>query len=124
MWSANMAISGRVEHQSGSGKPREIMGRRRRRVQRLAAARRCTALLALAATTVFTLSACGSSDKKSYDISPIFPLTADKCAKYDGQVEGTGLLAHCWVTKSKCEQAVTDWHLAMQSVPDAMEFRC
>ena len=85
--------------------------------------RRWTILLAVTAT-IFTLSACGSSDKKTYDISPIFPFTSNKCAKYDGEVEGTGPLSYCWVTKSQCERAVTDWHQATQGIQDAIEFRC
>ena len=79
-----------------------------------------------AATIVLALSACGGTDSKKYDIGPIFPLSSDKCSKYSGETEGTGITAHCWVTKSECEQAVSDWKQAMQQggVTDAMQFRC
>jgi hypothetical protein len=79
-----------------------------------------------AAATMLAASGCGSGDSKTYDISPIFPLSSDKCAKYDGRTEGTGIAARCWVTKAKCEQAASDWRRAMQSggISDAIEFSC
>lgn len=79
-----------------------------------------------AAATMLAASACGNTDSKTYDISPIFPLSSDKCAKYDGRTEGTGLAAHCWVTKDKCKQAASDWQRAVQSggVSDAIQFSC
>ena len=79
-----------------------------------------------AATTVFALSACSHGDSKTYDISPIFPLSSDKCAKYGGKTEGAGFAAQCMVTKAKCEQAAQDWRQAMQQsgVTDAIQFRC
>src|ERR1700693_739809 len=49
------------------------------------------------ATTVIALSACSQASAKTYDIQPVFPLSADKCAKYDGKAEGTGIMGHCWV---------------------------
>ncbi len=78
------------------------------------------------ATTAVALSACGQGDSKSYDISPIFPLSANKCAKYDGTSEGSGFAAHCWVTKDKCQQAAADWREAMRQggVTDAIQFEC
>ena len=77
-------------------------------------------------TAALALAACSGSSSKSYDISPIFPLTANKCAKYHGKSEGSGFSAHCWITKSKCEQAAADWRLAMRSggVTDAIQFTC
>jgi hypothetical protein len=71
------------------------------------------------------LSGCGS-DVKSYDISPIFPVSSDKCATYRGTVQGSGLTAHCWVTKAECERAASDWEQAMQQggVKDAVLFSC
>jgi hypothetical protein len=79
-----------------------------------------------AATTVLSLAACGQSDDKTYDIAPVFPLSSDKCARYDGETEGTGITAHCWVTKEQCEKAAQDWHQSMQQsgVTDAVEFSC
>ena len=79
-----------------------------------------------AATTMLALCACGQSDSKTYDISPIFPLSSNKCARYDGKTEGSGITTKCWVTKAKCEQAVQDWRQAMQQggVTDAIQFRC
>ena len=81
-------------------------------------------LVAVAAS--MTLTACGQGDSKTYDISPIFPLSADKCVKYDGKTEGSGFGARCWVSKSKCEQAVQDWRQAMREggVSDAIQFTC
>ena len=78
------------------------------------------------ATTVLALSACGHKNAKTYDIAPIFPLSSDKCQKYDGKTEGSGIAARCWVTKSECEQAASDWRQAMRTggVTDAIEFKC
>jgi len=91
--------------------------------------RRCrttSSLLAVVAmaTTVLALSACGHGDSKAYDIAPIFPLSSNKCSKYGGDASGSGPTSHCYVTKDKCEQAVSDWHTAMTNVPDAIEFSC
>jgi len=86
---------------------------------------RWVAAFAVAATAL-TASGCGGGDSKTYDISPIFPLSSNKCANYDGRTEGSGLMAHCWVTKEKCEQAASDWKQAMQQggVTDAIQFSC
>jgi hypothetical protein len=72
-----------------------------------------------------TLSACGGGDK-TYDISPVFPLTPNKCAKYHGDEQGSGITATCMVTKDGCERAAADWKQAMASggVNDAIEFSC
>jgi hypothetical protein len=71
------------------------------------------------------LSACGSSGK-TYDISPIFPLTPDKCAEYHGEQEGSGVGESCMVSKGECERAVANWREAMQSggVDETIEFTC
>jgi hypothetical protein len=79
--------------------------------------------MAAATTAALALAACGNQATK-YDISPVFPLSSDKCAKYGGTAEGEGITAHCWVTKSECEQAAADWRAAMQNIPDAINFRC
>lgn len=80
---------------------------------------------ALAITAaVLTTSACGATDSKTYDISPLFPLSANKCAKYGGTTEGAGITAQCWVTKAQCDRAASDWRQAMRNVPSAIEFRC
>jgi hypothetical protein len=73
-----------------------------------------------------TIAGCGGSDPKSYDISPIFPLSSGKCAKYGGDQQGSGITATCMVTKSECEKAAADWRNAMASggVIDAIEFTC
>ncbi|MDQ1743351.1 MAG: hypothetical protein QOE23_1690 [Pseudonocardiales bacterium] len=86
---------------------------------------RAGALLAMA-TTLVALTACSTGERKSYDIAPIFPLTAGKCAKYDGKSEGTGFASHCWVTKANCQQAAADWRQMMREggVTDAILFRC
>lgn len=82
------------------------------------------ALFAVAGLSV-TLSACGGGDK-TYDISPVFPLTANKCAKYHGDEQGSGISATCMVTKDECERAAADWRQAMESggVNGAIEFSC
>jgi hypothetical protein len=74
--------------------------------------------------TMLAAAGCMSGDGKDYDISPIFPLTADKCAKYNGTTDGEGIMAHCWVTKQDCERAASDWRTAMQNIPDAIQFTC
>jgi hypothetical protein len=85
---------------------------------------RITAALAVAIMSVAQVG-CGEGGKE-YDISPIFPLTEDKCAQYDGDQEGSGVSATCMVTKDQCEQAASDWRSSMQSsgVNDAIQFSC
>jgi len=84
-----------------------------------------TRLALVAASLAVALGACGGS-AKSYDIGPIFPLSADKCARYHGDQEGSGITATCMVTKEECERAAADWRETMQSrgVNDAIQFRC
>lgn len=79
-----------------------------------------------AASMAVALTACGGADAKTYDISPIFPLSSDKCARYGGDQEGTGFTATCMVTKAECERAAADWREAMESsgVNDAILFSC
>jgi hypothetical protein len=86
---------------------------------------RAIALLVMTATLV-ALTGCATGAGKDYDIAPIFPLSANKCAKYDGKTTGSGFASHCWVTKSKCQQAAADWHQAMRQggINDAIEIRC
>ncbi len=78
-----------------------------------------------AASMAAALTACGGGGK-TYDISPVFPLTEGKCAKYNGEEQGSGITATCMVTKDDCEKAVADWKTAMESsgVNDAIEFSC
>jgi hypothetical protein len=82
------------------------------------------ACLAMAAAAI-ALTACGGSDK-TYDISPVFPLSSGKCAEYHGDEEGSGITATCMVDKNECERAAADWRESMQSsgVNDAIEFTC
>lgn len=84
----------------------------------------CSVLIAAAATLL--LSACGSGGSKDYDIAPVFPLSSDKCDRYDGDSEGEGISSHCWVTLEQCEHAVADWRASMQQsgVTDAVQFSC
>ena len=79
-----------------------------------------------AASMAVALTGCGGADAKTYDISPIFPLSSDKCARYGGDQKGSGFTATCMVTKAECEKAAADWRKAMESsgVNDAIEFRC
>jgi hypothetical protein len=82
---------------------------------------------ACAATSItIALGACGSSGSKTFDIAPIFPLSSDKCAKYDGEEKGSGITASCMVTQAECEKASADWKNAMQTggVNDAIQFSC
>jgi hypothetical protein len=78
------------------------------------------------ASMAAALSGCVGADAKSYDISPIFPLSSGKCAQYGGHEEGSGVTATCIVTKAECEKAAADWRQAMENggVNDAMEFSC
>ncbi|TQS43440.1 hypothetical protein [Cryptosporangium phraense] len=76
----------------------------------------------LAGLALASLTACGTQDDRKYDISPIFPLSPNKCEKYDGKSDGPG--GACWVTKSECEKAASDWRKAMQDSPDAIRFTC
>lgn len=82
--------------------------------------------VALGAVVAMTLAVAGCGDAKAYDIGPLFPLTADKCAKYDGDAKGEGLWASCMVTKAQCERAVADWNQSMRDggVDDALLFTC
>ena len=79
-----------------------------------------------ASAVVVALAACGGTEAKTYDISPIFPLSSGKCAKYGGDEEGSGPTATCKVTKAECERAAADWKTAMETggVNDAVEFSC
>jgi hypothetical protein len=78
-----------------------------------------------AAGMAFALTGCGGA-ARTYDISPIFPLSSGKCAQYGGHQDGSGLAASCMVTKSECEKAAADWRTAMQNggVDDPIEFTC
>jgi len=80
----------------------------------------------VAITMTLAVSGCSSAGEKKYDIAPIFPLSADKCAKYHGDAKGQGFTASCLVTKAECEKAAADWRQAMQSgyVNDAIQFSC
>lgn len=82
--------------------------------------------LVAAATMTLVLTGCGDAGAKTYDISPIFPLSSGKCAKYDGDQQGSGINATCMVSKTECEKAAADWRKAMESggVGDAVEFSC
>lgn len=82
----------------------------------------CTATAGIA----LALCSCGGAEAKTYDISPIFPLSSGKCARYDGHEEGSGLTASCMVTKAQCEKAAADWKRSMESggVNEAIEFGC
>jgi hypothetical protein len=83
------------------------------------------ALFAVASIAA-AVTGCGTSDAKTYDISPIFPLSSGKCTHYGGNQSGAGIGATCMVTKAECEQAAADWRGAMQSggVNDAIQFSC
>jgi hypothetical protein len=80
----------------------------------------------VAVVIALAVSACSAGGGKDYDISPIFPLTTGKCAKYHGDQKGSGFTASCMVTKDECEKAAADWRQAMQKgyVTDAIQFSC
>lgn len=89
------------------------------------ASSRAGRLLAIvAAIAMLVVSGCSGSDEKSFDISPIFPLSEGKCEKYNGEEAGEGFGATCMVTKADCERAVEDWRAAMTNVQGAIEFSC
>src|SRR4051812_43475108 len=46
---------------------------------------------AVIAFAFVSLAACNEHDSRKYDISPIFPLSADKCDRYNGKTEGSGI---------------------------------
>lgn len=77
------------------------------------------------ASVAVALTACGGGGK-TYDISSIFPLSPDKCARYDGDQQGSGVTASCMVTKEECQKAAADWRSAMENsgVNDAINFTC
>jgi uncharacterized lipoprotein YehR (DUF1307 family) len=79
-----------------------------------------------AASMSVALGGCADSNAKKYDISPIFPLSSDKCAKYDGDQEGSGITATCMVSKAECEKAAADWRnvMASRGINDAIQFSC
>ena len=79
-----------------------------------------------AASIAAALTGCGGAEAKTYDISPIFPLSSGKCAKYGGNEDGSGITATCMVTKGECETAAADWRKAMETggVNDAIDFSC
>ena len=77
-----------------------------------------------AAAVLLLASACSSDSGKNYDIAPVFPLTANKCEKYNGTAKGSGLTASCMVTKADCERAAADWAAAMKNISDAVRFKC
>ena len=82
-------------------------------------------LLKLFASAVLVLAVSGCGDSgKTYDIGPVFPLSADKCKKYNGTEEGSSPFKQCWVTLEDCERAAADWAKSTKNVPDAIEFRC
>lgn len=75
----------------------------------------------VAATTIaVALSGCGNVSAKTYDISPIFPLSAGKCAQYNGDQKGSGITATCMVTKTECKKAAADWRKAMEGAASTM----
>jgi hypothetical protein len=82
--------------------------------------------LVAAASMVLALAGCAGSDSAKYDISPIVPLSSDKCARYGGDQKGTGVTASCMVDKAGCEKAAADWRNAMASrgIADAILFSC
>lgn len=81
----------------------------------------------LAVVVTVMVSGCSGVDGKRYDISPIFPLSADKCERYNGDESGEGPLnSTCMVTKADCERAAKDWNDSMREsgVNDAVQFSC
>ena len=76
--------------------------------------------------TILSVSACSQTEAKGYDISPVFPLSPNKCAKYGGKQEGRGFDGKCMVTKAECERAAQDWRNAMRQggVSDGILFSC
>lgn len=75
-----------------------------------------SALLAVIAMAA-VLASCGGGGGKTYDIGPVFPASSpsEKCARYNGDLKGSGPLASCMVTKSECERAAADWNESMRN---------
>lgn len=87
---------------------------------------RISALFAVAGMAA-ALTACGGGGK-TYDIGPIFPASSpsEKCARYHGDLKGSGPFASCMVTKAECERAAADWNEAMQNsgINNPVVFSC
>jgi hypothetical protein len=83
-------------------------------------------ILLLAVAMAVTIAACGGGGK-DYNIGPIFPLSPNKCAQYDGTQSGSGATESCMVTQSECEKAAAAWQKAMDASgqqDSAIEFSC
>lgn len=80
-----------------------------------------------AASIAVASAGCGGGGK-TYDISPIFPASdpTAKCARYHGDLHGSGITTTCTVTQAECEKAAADWRQAMETggVNDAIQFSC
>src|SRR4051794_17253058 len=70
--------------------------------------------LFITATLTVALAGCSNGSEKQFDISPIFPLSSGKCAKYNGKQSGEGFNSTCMVSQSDCARAAEDWRQAMQ----------
>ena len=80
--------------------------------------------LGVAGMLLMAATACGSGGSGTYDIGPIFPLTKNKCAKYNGKESGSGLSSQCLVGAADCKRAAADWLEATRNLPDAIRFTC
>ncbi len=102
----------------------QVTSVRPRASEQLLSGRPERALTVLAAISFLLAVAGCAGSGKDYDIAPIFPLSADKCEKYNGDESGEGFGASCMVTKEDCERAAADWQEAMRNIPGATSFRC
>lgn len=80
--------------------------------------------LVVAAALLTAAAGCGAGHSAKYDIGPIFPLSKDKCAKYNGKESGAGFSKQCLVGATDCKRAAADWLQATKNLPDAIRFSC
>lgn len=80
-----------------------------------------SAMTALASVALMLgASGCNSAGGATYDIAPVFPLSANKCEKYNGKKDGR----HCWVNLDDCKRAAADWAESTKNVSGAIKFKC
>ncbi len=87
--------------------------------------RRLLPLVASASLVVAAALAGCAGSSKTYDIHVLWPASPDsRCAQYDGTVEGSGLMEHCWVTLDECKKAVADYDASDAYDVHTFSFRC
>lgn len=86
----------------------------------LSGRRQAIATITAGMLIVFSLTGCDFSGGKNYNIGPIFPMSPNKCQKYNGKEDGRS----CWVSLEDCKRAATDWSQLVKGQPNAIRFKC